>query len=34
VLSKDILKIPEAEIPTAKVVLTVLAGQVRWRSPA
>ena len=34
VLSKDILKIPEAEIPTAKVVLTILGGQVRWRSPA
>jgi predicted amidohydrolase YtcJ len=34
VLSKDILKIPDAEIPTAKVVLTILGGQVRWRSPA
>jgi predicted amidohydrolase YtcJ len=34
VLSKDILKVPEAEIPTAKVTLTILGGQVRWRSPA
>ncbi len=34
VLSKDILKIPEAEIPSARVVLTILGGQVRWRSPA
>lgn len=33
VLSKDILKVPEAEIPTAKVVLTILGGKVRWRSP-
>ena len=32
VLSKDILKVPEAEIPTAKVVLTILGGRVRWRS--
>jgi predicted amidohydrolase YtcJ len=31
VLSKDILKVPEAEIPTAQVVLTILGGQVRWR---
>lgn len=31
VLSKDILKVPEAEIPTAKVVLTILGGRVRWR---
>jgi predicted amidohydrolase YtcJ len=30
VLSKDIMKIPEAEIPTAKVVLTVLGGRVRF----
>lgn len=30
VLSKDILKVPEAEIPTAKVVLTILGGRVRW----
>jgi predicted amidohydrolase YtcJ len=34
VLSKDILKIPEAEIPGTKVVLTLLGGKVRWRSPA
>ncbi len=34
VLSKDILKVPEAEIPTARVVLTILGGQVRWRGPA
>jgi predicted amidohydrolase YtcJ len=32
VLSKGILKIPDAEIPTPKVVLTILGGQVRWRS--
>lgn len=32
VLSKDIMKIPEAEIPTAKVVLTVLGGKVRFTS--
>jgi predicted amidohydrolase YtcJ len=31
VLSKDILKIPEQEIPTAKVTLTILGGKVRWR---
>jgi predicted amidohydrolase YtcJ len=30
VLSKDIMKVPEAEIPTAKVVLTVLGGKVRF----
>ena len=34
VLSQDILKVPEAEIPTAQVVLTILGGRVRWRSPA
>ena len=34
VLSKDILKVPEAEIPEAKVVLTLLGGKVRWRRPA
>lgn len=34
VLSKDILKIPDAEIPATKVVLTILGGKVRWRSPA
>ncbi|HVR99323.1 MAG TPA: amidohydrolase [Thermoanaerobaculia bacterium] len=33
VLSKDIMKIPDTEIPTAKVVLTILGGKVRWRSP-
>ena len=31
VLSKDILKVPDAEVPTAKVALTILGGQVRWR---
>lgn len=31
VLSKDILTIPEAEIPTARVELTILGGKVRWR---
>lgn len=31
VLSKDILKVPEAEIPTARVDLTVLGGKVRWK---
>jgi predicted amidohydrolase YtcJ len=30
VLSKDILKVPEAEIATAKVVLTILGGKVRF----
>jgi len=31
VLSKDILKVPEEEIPTARVDLTILGGKVRWR---
>ncbi len=32
VLSKDIMKVPEAEIPTAKVVITILGGRVRFGS--
>jgi hypothetical protein len=31
VLSKDILKVPDAEIKSAKVDLTILGGKVRWR---
>jgi hypothetical protein len=31
VLSKDILTIPEDEIPTAKVVYTIVGGQVRYQ---
>jgi predicted amidohydrolase YtcJ len=31
VLSKDILTIPEDEIPTAKVVYTIVAGKVRYK---
>jgi predicted amidohydrolase YtcJ len=31
VLSKDILKVPDAEIPTATVEMTILGGKVRWR---
>jgi predicted amidohydrolase YtcJ len=31
VLSKDIMKVPEAEIPTAVVDLTVVGGKVRYR---
>jgi predicted amidohydrolase YtcJ len=32
VLSKDILKVPEDEIPAAKVVYTIVGGQVRYKS--
>ena len=31
VLSKDILTIPEAEIPTAEVLYTIVGGQVMYR---
>jgi predicted amidohydrolase YtcJ len=31
VLSKDIMRVPEAEIPTARVDLTILGGKVRYR---
>jgi predicted amidohydrolase YtcJ len=31
VLSKDIMKVPDAEIKTAKVDLTILGGKVRWK---
>jgi predicted amidohydrolase YtcJ len=34
VLSKDILTVPEAEILTTRVDLTILGGQVRYRAPA
>jgi len=33
VLSKDILTVPEAEIPSTRVDLTVLGGTVRYRAP-
>jgi predicted amidohydrolase YtcJ len=32
VLSKDILKIPEDEIPTTKVVYTIVAGKIRYQA--
>jgi predicted amidohydrolase YtcJ len=31
VLSKDILKIPEDEIPTTKVVYTIVGGKVQYQ---
>jgi predicted amidohydrolase YtcJ len=31
VLSKDILTIPEEEIPTAEVVYTIVGGEVKYR---
>jgi predicted amidohydrolase YtcJ len=31
VLSKDIMKVPDAEIKTAKVDLTIVGGKVRWK---
>ena len=31
VLSKDIMKIPEDEIPTAKVVYTIVGGKIRYK---
>ena len=34
VLSKDILSVPEAEIPSARVLYTILAGKVRYRADA
>jgi predicted amidohydrolase YtcJ len=34
VLSKDIMRIPEEEIPTAQVDLTIVGGQVRYRRAA
>ena len=33
VLSKDILKIPEDDIPTAKVAYTIVGGKVRYKKP-
>jgi predicted amidohydrolase YtcJ len=33
VLSKDILVVPEEEIRTARVDVTILGGQVRYRRP-
>jgi predicted amidohydrolase YtcJ len=33
VLSKDILKVPEDEIPTAKVVYTIVGGKVLYKKP-
>ena len=33
VLSKDIMKIPEPEIPTAEVVYTIVGGKVRYTKP-
>ena len=33
VLSKDIMTIPEQEIPTARVVYTILGGQIRYQRP-
>ena len=34
VLSKDILTIPEEEIPSTEVVYTIVGGKVRYRRPA
>jgi predicted amidohydrolase YtcJ len=34
VLSKDIMRVPEAEIPTAEVDLTIVGGAVRYERPA
>jgi predicted amidohydrolase YtcJ len=34
VLSRDIMTIPEAEIPTARVVYTIVGGEVRYQAPA
>jgi predicted amidohydrolase YtcJ len=34
VLSKDIMRIPEDEIPTAQVDLTILGGRVRYERAA
>ena len=31
VLSKDILTVPEDEIPTAKVVYTIVGGKIRYK---
>jgi predicted amidohydrolase YtcJ len=31
VLSKDITKIPESQIKTAKVVYTIVAGKIRYK---
>lgn len=33
VLSKDILTVPEAEIPTAEVLYTIVGGRVAYRAP-
>ena len=33
VLSKDILTIPEDEIPTARVVYTIVGGRIRYQRP-
>jgi predicted amidohydrolase YtcJ len=34
VLSKDIMRVPEAEIPTARVDVTILGGAVRYQRGA
>ena len=34
VLSKDIMRVPEAEIPTAVVDLTIVGGKVKYRRGA
>ena len=34
VLSKDILKIPEDEIPSAQVVYTIVGGKIRYQRQA
>jgi predicted amidohydrolase YtcJ len=33
VLSKDIMTVPELEIPTAKAVYTIVGGRVRYEAP-
>jgi predicted amidohydrolase YtcJ len=33
VLSKDIMTVPEEEIPTAHVVYTIVGGEIRYRRP-
>ena len=34
VLSKDIMSVPEAEIPTARVLHTIVGGKVAWSAPS
>jgi len=34
VLSHDILRAPAAELPSARVLLTVMGGRETWRAPA